>query len=171
MKPKLILALHPSVRGFGWALIELPDRLLDWSVTRHRRRRNFNCRRTIERLLRQYQPDMVLIENWREVRRSRRICALYEQIVALCAEQKIRCIRLRPSEIRAALGLPATARRDEVAARVAGDFEAIIARLPRRRTAWDSEHPDMALFNAIALVRARLARTSLSHPAHPEAPA
>jgi Holliday junction resolvasome RuvABC endonuclease subunit len=170
MKRRIVLGIHPFTRGFGWVVFEAPNELLDWGVVAKRKERNVRCRKAIGRLIDQYEPDLVALEDWRRLRRAKRIQALYQQIGSLCAERRVRCCKASPTSIRKSLTLDPAANRHAVASAIAARIEAIRDRLPRPRTPWDNEHPNMALFNAAAAALAMLMRQKPSAPATPGAP-
>src|SRR5437867_4414730 len=74
-KIRRILAIDACPRGFGFAVIENSDRLIDWGVKELRGDKNPKSRTAIEKLIACYEPDLVVVEDCtaRGSRRRRRI--------------------------------------------------------------------------------------------------
>ena len=69
-KPKndrheLLLAIDPMYRGFGFALFEKPNSLVDWGITDIRLKVNSRSMRRIEQLIDFYHPDRIVLEDIR----------------------------------------------------------------------------------------------------------
>src|SRR5882757_3467016 len=95
MKPQpfRILAIAPSARGFGFAVLEGPDTLVDWGVkTVKRENKNAQSVKKVEELIVLYQPKMLILEDAeaRDSRRSPRIRKLCRQIIQLTATHKVK---------------------------------------------------------------------------------
>ena len=60
---KRILAVDPSTRGFGFAVLEGPERLVDWGVKEARDNKHVKCLGQIEKLIKQYEPDAIVVED------------------------------------------------------------------------------------------------------------
>src|SRR5579872_2539645 len=76
-RPKypLVLALHPTTRGFAWVLFESPLSPVDWGAASAKVGRNARLLKRFERILVRYQPEVVVIETFeaRECRRPERV--------------------------------------------------------------------------------------------------
>src|SRR5436309_13405327 len=94
---KRILAIDPCARGFGFAVLEGSDRLVDWGVKDVNGRKNFKSLKAIKTLIEQYDPDLVLAEDSaaRGSRRWRRTRNLIPKLLDLCSAKRVR-IRLVP---------------------------------------------------------------------------
>jgi Holliday junction resolvasome RuvABC endonuclease subunit len=148
-KTRIVLGLHPSSRGFGWALFEDVFSLLDWGTVDIRRDKNALALDRIELLLDRHQPTIVAMER-HDVRRSGRIRRLY---VAVAEHAAIRDIGVRcysRAEISGSRHLKGARTRDEVAAAVADCLSVLRPRLPKPRPIWVGERSGMSLFCAAA---------------------
>src|SRR5665647_2068604 len=65
-----VLSIDPTSRGFGFAVFEGSDRLIDWGVVRVRTGNQRLCINRIDRLIERYRPCTLVIEETR--RESRR---------------------------------------------------------------------------------------------------
>ena len=74
---KRVLAIDPITKGFGFAVLEGPEILVDWGVKHasgdlnHRNRR---CLEEVLKLIARYQPDVLVVEHTgvKSCRRRRR---------------------------------------------------------------------------------------------------
>jgi len=55
-KPGLVLAVHPTSRGFGWVLFENPLAPVDWGLATVKAKRSARCLARFEKLLNRYEP-------------------------------------------------------------------------------------------------------------------
>jgi hypothetical protein len=144
-----VLGLHPSARGFGWALFEGPGHPFDAGTADIRTDKNKQALARIDALLKRYRPKVLALETFEGLgtRRSARIQSLYKDIVKLAAARRVAVRICTRAEIAAALGNART--REEIAAVVAKRFAVFRPRLPKARAIWESEHANMALFCAV----------------------
>src|SRR5438093_13718924 len=87
-----VLAIDPSSRGFGFVVLEGPDKLVDWGVKSARQNKNKQCLAKIGELIEFYRPDLLAVENCvgKSSRRCERIQRLLSAIVELTAQRKTR---------------------------------------------------------------------------------
>jgi hypothetical protein len=164
---ELVLAVHPTSRGFGWALFEDPLSPVDWGLAAVKAKRSARSLARFERLLNRYAPAMVIFEEFddRSSRRYARIRELCQQMIALAAERGIR-VRIYSREIiRGCFDHSGKRTRHGIALSIADQIEIFRHRLPRERQRWDSEDVRQSLFDAVAL-----ALTHFAAPVHPGAP-
>src|SRR5882724_819346 len=87
-----VLAIDPSTRGFGFAVLEGPERLIDWGVKETKKNKNARSLKLIEDLMGRYQPSVIVIEDYagKGSRRCRRIQGLINDSSKLATKKKIR---------------------------------------------------------------------------------
>jgi hypothetical protein len=73
-KDKRVLAIDPSTRGFGFAVLEGPNRLIDWGVKETRSNKNTKSLKLIAELIERYQLTAIIVEDYAG-RGSRRLPA------------------------------------------------------------------------------------------------
>src|SRR5882672_1927695 len=90
-KQGLVLVIHPTSRGFGWALFESPLVPVDWGLASVKARRSVRSLARFERLLNRYEPEVVVFEEFDEhpARRARRIQELCRRMIALASGRGI----------------------------------------------------------------------------------
>src|ERR1039458_4290126 len=87
-----ILAIAPSTRGFGFAVLEGQETLVDWGVnTVKKGDKNKQSLAKVEKLITHYQPGVLVLEDAsaKNSRRSPRIRKLSQQIIKMAANRKI----------------------------------------------------------------------------------
>ena len=64
-KDTRVLAIDPSTRGFGFTVLEGPERLVDWGVKETKKNKNARSLELIEDLIDLYQPSVIAVEDYR----------------------------------------------------------------------------------------------------------
>ena len=59
-----VLAIDPSTRGFGFAVLEGPNRLIDWGVKETKKNKNARALKLIEDLIDVYLPNVIVVEDY-----------------------------------------------------------------------------------------------------------
>lgn len=73
MPQSLVLAVYPSVRGFGWIAFEGPFSAYDWGLVFVQSDKNRRCVEHFERLLAHLEPEALVLEAFPE--KARRAAA------------------------------------------------------------------------------------------------
>ncbi len=149
--PQLVCAVYPSTRGFGYAVFEGPELLVDWGVKAVRgRQKNLASLERVRELLAFYRPDVLVLEDYggSGSRRAKRIQTLINLMTAHAAEERTAVASFSRSEVRACFDL--TTKR-EIAEVLAREFPELERRLPPVRRIWMSEDARMNIFDAAAL--------------------
>src|SRR5207249_4491100 len=60
-REKRVLAVDPTSRGFGFAVLEGPDRLLDWGLVHARTDKRARTLEAVADLLERYRPDVLVL--------------------------------------------------------------------------------------------------------------
>ena len=142
-----VLAIDPSHKGFGYAVLEGPNILIDWEVKEARV--TTRILQAIEDLLGHYEPDFLIVEDCgtRGCRRGKRARMLIESIIDVAAKRNIRTKRVMRLAVKESFGL---ANKHEIAKAVAERFPELAPRVfPYRRT-WMSEDYRTPIFDAVA---------------------
>jgi Holliday junction resolvasome RuvABC endonuclease subunit len=147
-------AVYPSTRGFGYAVFDGPEILVDWGVRSIRgARKNPRSLKKIQDLLALYPPDALVLEDYRGEgsRRSRRIEKLTDAAAELAAKGRIPVATFSRGEVRTAFAEAGAATKAEIAHAIADEFPELEPRLPPVRKLWMSEDVRMNIFDAVAL--------------------
>ena len=86
-----ILAIAPSTRGFGFAVLEEQETLVNWGVKTVNGDKNVQSLAKVEKLIAHYQPGVLVLEDAsaKNSRRSPRIRKLCQQIIKMAANRKM----------------------------------------------------------------------------------
>jgi len=149
-----ILAIDPTSRGFGFAVLEdRPLRLLDWGVVEHRRNKNIGAPSRLLRLIREYQPTVIVTEKCRVRHASRcRTTHPFVDLIALLVEEvPIPIVTCSREQVRRAFSRHGAVTKEEIARVISEVFPELKPRLPKRREIWQSEDYRISIFDAVAL--------------------
>jgi len=152
-KQGLVLAIHPTSRGFGWALFENPLAPVDWGLTRVTAKRSARLLARFEKLLNRYEPKVVVFEEFHDhlARRAKRIQELCRQMIVLANHRGIYTPIYNRETIRDCFASSSVRTRHDIALSISKQIEVFRRRLPRERRRWDSEDVRQSLFDAVAL--------------------
>lgn len=151
--PRRVLALQPSSRRLGFAVLEGRDRLVDWGVRNMTASGNNANLGAVGLLFDRYTPDLLVIEDTRAVgaRRRERTVGLSDQCVRLAARTKLPCRHISRIQVLRAMVPAGRQNAQAVATEVARMFPELADRLPTERKLWMSEQYAMPMFFAAAL--------------------
>ena len=149
-----ILAIAPSARGFGFAVLEGLDTLADWGVKSVTGDKNTQSIAKVAELISHYEPDIIAVEDCspKRSRRSPRIRRLVRRIITFARNQRIKVASFSQEQIRETFlgnGVGTKQARAEILAQKFPDE--IGFRLPPKRRPWMSEDYRMDIFDAVAL--------------------
>jgi hypothetical protein len=148
---KRVLAIDPFSRGVGFAVLEGPDSLIDWGLKATRRAHNGDATRLIESLIKRFQPDTLVLEDWNAAgsRRCERVERLLDRI-ATNERKRIHVQLVSPRLIRAIGPITRTNTKYGRACLLADRFPELRAFLPPVRKLWMPEDGRMAIFDALS---------------------
>jgi len=148
----LVLAIHPTAKGFGWVLFESPMAPVDWGIASAKKNRNARLVARFERLLKRYEPAVLVLEEFEgRVGRTDRVQMLCRQFIHLAACRGMETPVYRRNAIRTVFATLGATTRFEIAQVIATLLDAFSHRLPRKRRPWESADPRQSLFDAAAL--------------------
>ncbi|MBI3418007.1 MAG: hypothetical protein HY043_22180 [Verrucomicrobia bacterium] len=149
-----ILAIAPSTRGFGFAVLEGRDTLVDWGGKSVDGNKNVQSLAKMKELITRYQPGVMVLEDTstKASRRSSRIQALSQKIIALARTKSVRVELFSPEQVRRAFFADGQGTKHARAEILAKRFpDELGSRLPPKRKPWKSEHYQMGIFDAVTL--------------------
>jgi Holliday junction resolvasome RuvABC endonuclease subunit len=152
-----ILAITPSTRGFGFAVIEGRDTLVDWGGKVATGSKNRKSLAKVEGLIVQYQPRVLVLEDTsaKGSRRAPRIRDLSTNIIALAARHRVTVKLFSRKTINKVFFADGKGTKHAIAKIVGERFsEEIGGRVPAKRRPWESEVRRMDFFDAVALALA-----------------
>jgi Holliday junction resolvasome RuvABC endonuclease subunit len=147
-----VLAVDPCSRGFGFAVLEGPQRLIDWGVRGvHDMEKNSVCLREVAEMIQSYQPDAIVIENYGASgsRRCLRVRGLLKRIRELGVRRRIKVRTLSRLRVRQTFGQDAR-NKHQIAVAIGARFPELAPHVPPYRKCWMSEDYRMSIFDAVA---------------------
>jgi len=161
-----VLAVDLSTRGFGYAIFEGPDMLVDWGTKDIRVDKERITLRNIGDLLQRYEPSVLVVEDCAHVtaRRTARIARLTEQMLAVARTHGVSGCSVPRAAVYRHFAENNARTKYEIAVALANGFPALALRLPPKRKPWQSEDPRTSIFDAAAFGITYLARRRSSAP-------
>lgn len=154
MERRLVLAVFPFTRGFGYVLFEGPQKPVDWGIKQIKEGdKNVGSLSKFSQLVGWYRPDTTVFEDYRGLgsRRARRIENLIDSMTGLAKRQQVETRRYSRDMIRQCFSVKGASTKREIAEVIAKRFPELGIRLPAERKIWMSEDPRMSMFDAAAL--------------------
>jgi hypothetical protein len=151
-----ILAIDLRHRRFGYAVFEGHRRLRDSGLRVYRAIGEAEASMASKRLavlLKSFSPSAIVVkrERWDRAQTSSHISSLVEVMTRGASAHSIPIFLIGDDDVRKTFRNLGCETRDEIAAALSRIFPELVWRLPPKRRAWQSEHPRMAMFDAIAL--------------------
>jgi Holliday junction resolvasome RuvABC endonuclease subunit len=146
-----ILAIDPSTKGFGFALIEGKGRLIDWGVARLYSSSGEEFLARVETMIDRYRPSGIVVEDLSSTRRGERAKRRIETAIGYARLREVHPSLASRGEVRACLGLGTHATKHETATRITEVFPELEMLLPPKRKPWMSEDERMNVFDAVGL--------------------
>lgn len=149
---KRVLAIDITSRGFGFAVLERQDRLLDWGVKQVKRNKQAGCRSLMARLIQLYQPEVLIVENCdaQGSKRCQRVKQLVESLCEQAKERELESCRISPNTVRSVFSPVGADTKYAIARVIAKRIPELAFRLPPVRKPWMSEDYRMSFFDAVA---------------------
>jgi hypothetical protein len=159
----LLLAVHPTSRGFGWVLFEGLFVPVDWGIASAKVNKSAQCMRKFKQLLDQYQPSTLVMEKFEkdDSRRGERIRELAQTMRGFAENRDMDTPVYGRAEVSSVVTGDARSSRNSVARVVSERLPILRHRLPETRKLWQSEDTRQCLFDAAAL---GLAHQALTNP-------
>lgn len=148
-----VLAIDPCRRGFGFAVLEGKDRLVDWGLAQVWARNDKEFLARVEGLVARYSPAILVLQEPDDRRRSKRAV---RRIRLLGRHATPLCVRLRHvsnMQVKSYLAGEAATKLD-IALAIARLFPELEVFIPRPRRPWTSEDDRMNVFDAVGLALA-----------------
>ncbi|HVB29803.1 MAG TPA: hypothetical protein VNG91_08340 [Terriglobia bacterium] len=149
---KRVLAIDPTSKGFGFAVLEGPTGLIDWGVRHASEDKNRRSLEKVSELIARYQPDVLVVERTtaKSCRRRPRARQLIEHLRALALEHGLRTKRVSRRRAQLCFSKTGSATKRQVAVALTERFPELEPHLPPMRKPWMSEDERMSIFDAVA---------------------
>jgi Holliday junction resolvasome RuvABC endonuclease subunit len=151
VNPKRVLALDPTSRGFGYAVLESPTTPVDWGGKVTRGDKQAASLSKVSELIRHYRPEVIVLEDFRRSRRCQRVKDLLSGVCELAAKEGLRTRCFTTSYVKRVFQTFGARTKHEISQAVAQQLPELAPQVPRYRKPWMSEDYQMAMFDAVAL--------------------
>jgi Holliday junction resolvasome RuvABC endonuclease subunit len=160
-----ILGIAPTSRGFGFAVLEGLDTLVDWGNKSVKRDKNAQSLAKLGELLALYEPDVLVLPDAlaKNTHRASRIKTLVQQMIDLGKTRKIKVALFSPEQVKRRFFADGEGTKHDVCKIIADRFQAELGdSVPPKRELWMHEDHRMGFFEALALAQTfRLKTTKL----------
>ena len=151
-----ILAIALRSRRFGFAVFEGPNRLLDWGMVFYPLNDGAQRRAVTKRvasLLTLFAPSIVVVGRTRllNVRNGSGVRPILRSIRREASARQVPVHLMTRAEVRPVFHALHAKSKREIALMLAQMFPELLWKLPPKRKIWESEHPIMTMFDAVAL--------------------
>jgi hypothetical protein len=168
-----ILAIDLRHRRFGYAVFEGHRVLLDSGLRFYRAVGEVEAAMATKRLaalLKSFSPSAIVIkrERWDRAQTSLHIRSLVEVMIQGASANSVPICLIAHEDVKKTFRNLGCETRDQTAAALARIFPELVWRVPPKRRAWQSEHPRMAMFDAIALGLAYWQHPATQFPTPPK---
>ena len=149
-----ILAIAPTSRGFGYAVMQGPNWILACGNKAILQNKNARALVWVDKFIRHYQPSVLMLPdvNASDTHRAKRIKNLHQQIGVLTRKHQVKLKLVTATKMRERLLDDSKGTKQAMAEALAKLFpEELKSRLPPKRRPWMSEDPRMDIFDAVGL--------------------
>lgn len=152
-QPTRILAIDPTTKGFGYAVLDLPKHLVAWGMAHVKGEKHTGAIFRFEALLDQFRPDAVVLENTTAPgsRRYPRVSELLETLGKIARERGIPVQTVSRLAVIAHFSKDETATKHSIAKTLAVDYPQLAEKVPRKRKIYQSEDERISVFDALSL--------------------
>lgn len=145
-----VLAIDPCSKGFGFAVLEAPDRLVDWGVACVWSGNSEAFLARVDAMIQRYSPTCIAIEAVPDSPRRARTVRHLRAIECYLRASSLPAAVIPAQQIRA-LVCHSRATKHDLALHIAKAFPELAPWCPPRRLPWKSEDARMHIFDAVAL--------------------
>jgi hypothetical protein len=146
---KRVLSIDPTHRGFGYVVLEGPERLIDWGVRHVQGSKNKASIQAASDLISFYHPQILVLEDVssKDCRRRKRVRDLIEALDRLGRNRGLSVRRIAQAKVKRTF---AVSNKAQMARAIAARFPELSSCVPPERKPWMSEDLRMAIFDAAA---------------------
>ncbi|MEX1258127.1 MAG: hypothetical protein WEG36_10970 [Gemmatimonadota bacterium] len=146
-----LISIVPTRKGFAFAVLEGPRRLLDWGSARVWAENDKEFLARVEGLVQKYRAVQLVLQETSDRRNSPVAIRRLKKLVAYAAKNGLGPLTASKAEIRKTFSTAGSKKR-EIAAGIAEIYPELEPFLPPERKPWHSEHDRSHVFDAVALI-------------------
>lgn len=151
-KEKILLAIYPNTKGFGFACLESPQNLLDSGVFNVRPLRNDRLLKRIKFFIDFHEPEIILLrETSSSYDTKGRHKRFSDELELFAAERDITVHYYNREQIRQVFEVFGATTKIEIARKLCSWFSELVPRMPKPRKSYKEEDYNFGVFNAVSL--------------------
>ncbi|MBS1595577.1 MAG: hypothetical protein JST90_14770 [Bacteroidetes bacterium] len=147
----VILALHTFSGGLGYACIQVPERLLDYGVTKISPVSNNKALSKAEKFISYYRPQVVLMRDGSGDPKSGRSRKLRDAIETLAGEMGVDVYRYTKEQVAETFEVFGVTTKHGIVSKIVEFLPELGHRTPKERRWYEKDDYNMPIFNAVAL--------------------
>jgi Holliday junction resolvasome RuvABC endonuclease subunit len=150
---KVILAIYPNARGFGYAFFEKPTEPRDCGIVSILPISNMQCLKRIQKFIAHYEPILVVLQDFTTMptRKSMRVKKLVSNIVSFCQDKGLSVKEYSQEQIAFVFEQFKAYTKYQIAQRIVEWLPQFARKMPKIRKPWMCEDYHMGMFDAMAL--------------------
>jgi len=150
---KIVLALYPNFRGFGYAFLEKPTEPRDCGIVTIRPINNKKCLLRIKQFIEYYHPTLIVLQDFKGKHswKSNRVKKLIDSILGFCQTNNIKVKRYSREQIRFVFSEFQAKSKYEIAKKIVEWLPQFKNKMPEVHKPWMCEDYNMGVFDAVAL--------------------
>lgn len=152
-------ALDPTTRGLAFAVLEGPERLIDWGHTGVPGKDVSHFLAHLEQIAVRYRPDLLVLEEPSGSFRRERVREWLAWAEEWAAEKGLAVAAVSRQAVKDHFSGSGTTKH-EIATAISRLFPELKPQLPRKRKIFDAEDRRMAIFSAVSFALAALSERS-----------
>ena len=150
-----MLAFDANAIGLGYAVLEGPNRLLDWGMTRIRMRYSQRCIERVRSLIERYEPELIVVEDVHNgFVKGQKARDLIKSAVKIAKQTRVPVREISAHHVFDVFSSSAAFNKDQIAMVIGSRFPGLSYRLPnpRKYQGEGEQYWKMSIFDAVALV-------------------
>ncbi len=146
-----IIGIHPNTNGFGFVILNEKGEILDYGITTVRPIKNDKCMLKIKELVGYYNPSIIILEDYRNSNKSKRVKDLIKRI-ELNLKSTVKISKYSKEQIKGIFEIFGARNKFEISQKIAEMYPEFKSKLPHKRKPWLPENYYQGLFDAMTLV-------------------
>lgn len=146
-----LISIIPTRKGFAFAVLEGPRRLLDWGTARVWAENDKEFLARVEGIVQRYRASQLILQEVPDRRKSVVAMRRVKKLAAYAAKNGLGPLTASKAEIRKTFSTAGSTKR-EIAIGIAELHPELEPFLPPVRKPWHSEHDRSPIFDAVALL-------------------
>ena len=151
MNYERMISIYPNTLGFGFVVLNEKGEILDYGMVSIRPVRNDKCMDRFHEMVLYYQPQILILEDYKNTNKSERVRKLLKNINDY-AQDSIRVFKYTKEQIRNTFDVFGARNKYEVSKKISEAYPQLKSKLPEKRKTWEPENYYQGIFDAMALV-------------------